>query len=111
MAALIALGIAVATVAFVAAPFFLSRAEGPERHGMESDEVGELLAEKEVVYDAIQELDFDLQSGKLSAEDHAGLRRRHEERAALLLQQIDALQPARGVSQAGRPSRREKRKG
>jgi len=33
-------------------------------------ELEELLAEKETVYAAIQELDFDLKSGKLSAEDH-----------------------------------------
>jgi hypothetical protein len=111
MAVLIALGIAVATVAFVAIPFFRVGAEGGDCREEGPDEVRELLAEKEVVYAAIQELDFDLASGKLSAEDHAGLRQRHEERAALLLQQIDALQPARVGSQAGRPSRREKRKG
>lgn len=111
MAVLIALGIAVATVAFVAAPFFLARAEEESRRPEGSGETRELLAEKEVVYDAIQELDFDLQSGKLSPEDHAGLRRRHEERAALLLQRIDALQSSQEGARAGRPPRREKRKG
>jgi hypothetical protein len=110
MAVLIALGIAVATVAFVAAPFFLARAEEERRRPERPEELRELLAEKEIVYDAIQELDFDLQSGKLSAEDHAGLRRRHEERAASILVRIDALQPSQEAPRAGRPARREKRK-
>jgi hypothetical protein len=111
MAILIALGIALAAVAFVAVPLFF-RTEQTSRgtdDGEASPELEELLAEKETVYAAIQELDFDLKSGKLSAEDHFGLRQRYEERAAILLQAIDGLRPA-ATSNAPRKSRREKRR-
>jgi hypothetical protein len=114
MAILIALAIALAAVAFVAAPLFL----GPRQAarvtagaGQASLELEDLLAEKETVYAAIQELDFDLKAGKLSAEDHRGLRQRCEERAAVLLKAIDDLQPASGRSDAPRKARREKRRG
>ena len=113
MALVIALAIAVATVAFVALPFFLPAVQaagsGPRRDER-GEELRELRAEKEVVYSAIQELDFDARSGKLSDEDHAALRRSHEERAALLLQRIDALEGARGKAEAPRKTRKEKRK-
>jgi hypothetical protein len=114
MAAIIALGIAVVTVAFVAAPFFLGAARTAgdgAGEGQESEALQELLAEKETVYAAIQELDFDWKSGKLSAEDHQSLRQRYEERAALILQQIDALQAKAETREAPRNVRREKRKG
>lgn len=113
MAIVFALGIAIAAVAFVAAPFLFSaghpsRVPG-DRHA--SPELAELLAEKETVYAAIQELDFDLKSGKLSAEDHHALRQRYEERAAVILKAIDDLQAAAGQADAPRKARREKRRG
>jgi hypothetical protein len=114
MAIVIALGVAVAVVAFVAAPFFLRvgsavRAENPA--GSPSPELEELLAEKETIYGAIEELDFDAKSGKLSDADHRALRQRYEERAAVVLKAIDLLQGAVGRSEASRKPRREKRRG
>ena len=113
MAIVIALGIAVAAAAFVAAPLFFGtgRASRPSGDRQPSVELEEFLAEKETVYAAIQELDFDLKSGKLSAEDHHDLRQRYEERAAVLLKAIDELQPTSGRSDAPRKARREKRRG
>ncbi len=115
MAIVIALGIAIAAAAFVAAPLFFGagreRAARPAGKAETSPELEELLAEKETVYAAIQELDFDLKSGKLSDEDHHGLRQRYEERAASLLQAIDGLRPAAAESETPRKSRREKRRG
>ena len=114
MAIVIALGIAMAVFAFVAAPFFLGsgreeRADSETGHP--TAELQDLLAEKETIYAAIQELDFDLQSGKLSADDHRALRQRQEERAATLLQQIDVTQEAAERSETPRKARREKRRG
>jgi flagellar basal body-associated protein FliL len=114
MAILIALGIALAAVAFVAAPFFFGAAQAAQAEmGDEqgSSELQDMLAEKETIYAAIQELDFDFKSGKLSAEDHQSLRQRHEERAATLLQTIDGRQTAARKSEAPRKTRREKRRG
>ncbi len=115
MAIVIALGIALVTVAFVAAPFFFNR-ERPDRRPsarreQAAVELQDLLAEKETVYAAIQELDFDFKSGKLSEEDHEGLRQRHEERAANLLKAIDELQAATKKPEAPRRARRERRRG
>jgi hypothetical protein len=114
MAILIALGIALAATAFVAAPLFVGARQAPRAaatDGQGSLELEDLLAEKETVYAAIQELDFDFKSGKLSAEDHEGLRQRYEERAAVLLKAIDDLQLAAARSDAPKKARREKRRG
>src|SRR5512137_792305 len=113
MAIILALVIAVAAAAFVAAPLFLGagRTTRPSGDRQPSWELEELLAEKETVYAAIQELDFDLKSGKLSAEDHHGLRQRYEERAAVILKAVDGLQATTGSSDVTRKTRREKRRG
>jgi hypothetical protein len=114
MAVLVALGIALAAVAFVAAPFFFGAAQASRSETDDeqvSPEMQDLVAEKETVYTAIQELDFDFKSGKLSDEDYRGLRRRHEERAATLLERIDGAQVTTGRAQAHRKTRREKRRG
>ena len=114
MTILIALAIAIAVFAFVAAPLFL-RGEKSARtragDGAVSEELQDLLSEKEMVYGAIQELDFDFKSGKLSAADHQGLRQRYEERAAVVLKAIDNAQAAAGRPEAPRKARREKRRG
>lgn len=114
MAIVIALGIALAAVAFVAAPFFFGgrqAARAAVGEATASAELEDLLAEKETIYAAIQELDFDFKSGKLSVEDHLGLRQRYEDRAAVVLKAIDGLRPAAVRSDAPRKPHREKRRG
>ncbi len=114
MAVLISLGIAMLVVAFVAAPFFLLTGRSPEAESKRADPsqaLAELLAEKETIYAAIQELDFDLKSGKLSPEDHEALRQRYEAAAAAVLRRIDEIQGTdRPADPPGR-ARRETRKG
>jgi hypothetical protein len=113
MVVVISLGIAVVVVAFVAVPFFLltGRSSDAEPTGPDASEaLAELLAEKETIYAAIQELDFDLKSGKLSTEDHEALRQRHEAQAAAVLKRIDELQEAARPAETARSARREKRK-
>jgi hypothetical protein len=116
MAVVISLGIAVVVVAFVAAPFFLlaGRSSSPvpeQKDSPHSEALAELLGEKETLYAAIQELDFDFKSGKLSAEDHQVLRARHVERAATLLKQIDEMQGTAQKGDRAKGSRRERRDG
>lgn len=115
MAVMISLGIAVVVVAFVVAPFFLltGRPVDPAPKGSDNSEaLVELLAEKETIYAAIQELDFDLASGKLSSGDHAALRQRHEAEAAALLQRIDEVQAtATRPGEKARSAHRGKPKG
>ncbi len=114
MAVVISLGIAVLVVAFVAAPFFLlagRSSEGAAKVSDAPDTLQDLLAEKETIYAAIQELDFDLKSGKLSPEDHLDLRQRHEGQAAAVLKRIDELQQGSRPAERSEGSRRERRKG
>jgi uncharacterized protein involved in type VI secretion and phage assembly len=115
MAVVIALGIAVVAVAFIAAPFFLvsGRPAGGQASGAGEPERAEALrdlqAEKETIFAAIQELDFDFKSGKLSAEDHEALRVRHEAQAAALLQRIDELEGVATAGQSRRAARETRR--
>jgi len=114
MAVVISLGMAAVVVAFVAAPLFLLAGRSSEETSKSldtSEALVELLAEKETIYAAIQELDFDLKSGKLSSEDHAALRQRHEAQAAAVLKRIDELQGVTQAPEKSRGARREKRKG
>lgn len=114
MAVVISLGIALVVVAFVAAPFFLLTGRSPEVAPKDPDApeaLRDLLAEKETIYAAIQELDFDFKSGKLSADDHQALRRRHEAQAAAVLKRIDEMQGKSGEAERPRTARREKRGG
>jgi hypothetical protein len=114
MTIVIALGIAMAVGAFVAAPFFFGVGQTTRAgtdDGQVSLEIQDLLLEKESVYAAIQELDFDWKSGKLSAEDHQAARQRQEESAAAVLQQIDALQGIVEKPAAPHRAHRKKRRG
>ena len=114
MAIVIALGIEVTVVDFVAAPFFLLTGRQSEERAKNADStpgaLAELLAEKETIYAAIQELDFDLKSGKLSPEDHSALRQRHEAQAAAVLKRIDELQGVVRTTEKSHVPRKEKQK-
>ena len=87
-------------------PFFRSSAETPL--GSEQTELEELLAEKETVYAAIKELEFDHQAGKLSREDYEQARHSYDLRAIAILQEIDRLggqRENRDVASRGKRSR------
>ena len=113
MALIIALGIAVVVVAYVALPFFLG-VRRPEDAPAWSEEgespLRDALAEKETLYGAIQELDFDFKSGKLSEADHQALREKYENQAALVLMRIDELQGETRAAPGGGKSKKERRK-
>jgi uncharacterized protein involved in type VI secretion and phage assembly len=114
MAVLIALVLAVLAVAFIAVPFILvtQRSASPRETEADAERAAalqELQAEKETIYEAIQELDFDFKSGKLSAEDHDALRARHEAQAAAVLQRIDSLDGTAQAEQSRQVARERRR--
>ena len=78
---------------------FLRASEGPPAQSA-NNELQELLAEKQTLYAAIKELEFDHQAGKLALEDYQQTRYSYEQRAAALLEQIDRLSESRGVTDA-----------
>ncbi|NLP09887.1 hypothetical protein GX408_05760 [bacterium] len=59
-------------VAYVAWPLFRSGTFRTNIH-LTADQTDELLFQKEMAIEMIRDLDFDLHTGKFSAEEHAGL--------------------------------------
>ena len=63
-------------------------------HGHEdNDAAGGLLLQKEMLYVAIRDLDFDFQTGKVDQKDYSELRRQLEREAVYILRQLDAVDP------------------
>lgn len=76
----------VVVIAFIAYPLFTpSHAETASA----ASALDSLIAQRDSVYDAIRDLDFDFQLGKLSQSDYVVLREKYKARAALALQEID----------------------
>jgi len=85
--------LAVVTLAglFVLQPF---NAQARRRAGA-SQSISALLAERDRLLSALQELDFDHSLGKIPAEEYPGQRSRLVARTAEVLRQLDALAPDR----------------
>ena len=81
-------------LAFVAYPLF-NTSRG--KIAGETNALDTLVAQRDSTYDAIRDLDFDFQLGKLSQDDYAALRDKYKARAAQVLQQIDALGNGNGA--------------
>ena len=81
--------IAGAIITFIAYPLFSSsRAQdGNESYALET-----LMSQRDGAYDALHDLDFDFQMGKLSESDYHSLRAKAKSRAAVVLQQLDTIQ-------------------
>ena len=62
--------------------------------GHHEQEVSALLAEREQVLNALQELDFDFTLGKIPADEYPGQRARLVQQGAQVLRQLDELQAA-----------------
>ena len=61
-------------------------------HGHENREDTErLLLQKEMLYGAIRDLDFDFQTGKVDQKDYAELRQQLSREAVQILRQLDAV--------------------
>ncbi|MGD8376856.1 MAG: hypothetical protein PVF68_11995 [Acidobacteriota bacterium] len=86
--ALLLILIAVGVLAWIAVPLATPVAIAPVAEG---DERGELEARRRELLFAIQDLDFELQTGKLSAEDHADLRNRLQVEAVEVLTRLESL--------------------
>ncbi len=76
-----------AVFAFIAFPIL----NPPRTEKTESNALETLIAQRDSTYQAIRDLDFDYELGKLSTNDYTTLRERYKGRAAMTLQQIDAM--------------------
>ncbi len=81
-------GIALGVLAFVFKPIFSSQGkiEPPSRGQTRRRE---LLEQRERIYEAISELDFDYRVGKVEEDDYQQTRTRYEEQAIAVLKAID----------------------
>jgi hypothetical protein len=80
---------AICLVVGVGEPLVRRRSYGVR--GAESDnETERLLLQKEMLYGAIRDLDFDFQTGKVDQKDYAELRQQLEGEAMQVLRQLDA---------------------
>jgi len=87
--------IAIGSALFVVLPFFKKRFERDSQETGSQDPVEERLrrlnSEKESVYSALKEIDFDYNTGKLSKEDYDELEKRYKSQAVALLKEIDSI--------------------
>lgn len=90
-ALILVLMVAVLVVFFISRPFIESRrirVASAEEH-----ELSSLLAERDRLINALQELDFDHTLGKIPAEDYPVMRANLLQRAARALRKLDEFQP------------------
>lgn len=88
---LLVLAVALAVGLFVAQP--LRKGARRIKRG-ETQNVSALLAERERAINALQELDFDHQLGKVPADDYPAQRSALVQRGAEILRKLDALSPS-----------------
>ena len=74
----------------------------PRRVVEETQEVSSLLAERERLLNALQELDFDFQLGKIPEEDYPTQRADLLRKGADILKKLDTLAPSRPPSGPGK---------
>lgn len=105
--ALLALAAVLFVGAFVAQPFFSPRGadapvRGDQRAASTLRERAELLAERNRVYAAIRDLDFDFKTNKVADEEYAEQRYRLVAQGVEILERLDSL-PANGATPATDP--------
>lgn len=77
-------------------PFWRGRVEGVA--GAEDGLLQDLLFQKEALLATTRELDFDLQTDKLSPEDHQAFRNRNKIEAVGIMQRLEKFTPSGGGS-------------
>lgn len=88
---------AVGLVVWVGEPLVRGRRVRDAAEDARRDAIERLILQKETLYTAIRDLDFDHQTGKVDAEDHAVLRHQMEEEAAVVLRDLDLADPSADI--------------
>ncbi len=89
-ALIIGIGLLLASAYIIAEP--LSARSRRDRDIGKPSEREQLEIERDIIYDAIRELDFDHQTGKIDDEDYRLQRERWVERGIAVLKALDALE-------------------
>jgi len=84
------------SVAYVAQPYWRRTAfSGGAR---ENGRLAELIEKRDELLAAIKEIEFDRETGKMSADDFSEMNRRYRNEAVTVLKRIDALSGGNGAS-------------
>ncbi|MGE3537252.1 MAG: hypothetical protein AB7N91_07395 [Candidatus Tectimicrobiota bacterium] len=89
---LVICAMALGLVVWIGEPL-LRREAPPHSSNTEEESTAALLLQKETLYTALRDLDFDYQTGKVDSQDYAELRQQLENEALQLLRQIDLVDP------------------
>ncbi len=92
---LIILALFLLTALVLVQPFFASH---PKPQSRDEEQYTSLLAERERAIQALQELEFDYELGKIPPEDHPALRKQLLARGAEVLRKLDAYEQKRPTS-------------
>lgn len=109
MVLIVAALISVATALFISVPFWGHRVEGiplPQLNRTQGDDLGVLIEQRDTLLRDMKDLEFDLEMGKIEADDYAQLRASTAAAASAVLQKIEAA-----TTPATQDTRRKKRKG
>jgi len=90
---LVLLLLAAGLVFFIGEPLLAQRYLRPVETRPPTQAIERLNQQKESLYTAIQDLDFDYQTGKVDQRDHAELRRQLEGEAIETLRELDGIDP------------------
>jgi len=88
---------AVGLVVWIGEPLVRRRRVPDAAEDARRDAIERLVLQRETLYTAIRDLDFDHQTGKVDGEDHAVLRRQMEEEAAAVLRDLDLADPSSDI--------------
>ena len=83
------LGITLSTAGLVGAPFMYRQRPCREEDASASPSAG-LLLQRDTLYTALRDLEFDFQTGKVDQKDYAELRQQLEQEALHILHLLDA---------------------
>jgi len=86
------LGLTLSTIGLVGTPFLRRQRPCREEDTRASASAG-LLLQKDTLYTAIRDLEFDFQTGKVDRKDYVELRQQLEREAVQVLRLLDARDP------------------
>ena len=92
--------LAAALVAFIGEPLLAQRRSQQGDTALRTQEVERLNLQKEGLYTAIQDLDFDYQTGKVDQRDYTALRQQLEGEAIDTLRALDGVDPLAALDEA-----------
>ncbi len=93
------LGITLSTAGLVGAPFMHCQRPCREEDTSASTSAG-LLQQKDTLYTAIRDLEFDFQTGKVDQQDYVELRQQLEREAVQVLRLLDTFDPCTALDVA-----------